>query len=306
MISSREVVRHPLVARRAQVRAVTRLAPRIVRVTLGGPELDGFAADGPEDHVKLFLPDPATGELHAPTMVDGALQRPTDGVSISRDYTPRAARHEGGATEVDIELVLHGTGSGDALPDDALPDDALPGEQAGPAAAWAASVAVGDEVVIAGPRGSRVVPAGITGLLLVADETAIPAASRWVEAVLGEGEPGQGGIRVDVILDLADESMDAYVDATPLVRASSVERLYRVDAPTDPGAQLLEAVRSFGVPDDGTYVWAAGEAGALVGVRRYLRRELGLGADQVKVDGYWKRGVVNRDHHAPLDPTDPD
>jgi NADPH-dependent ferric siderophore reductase len=50
----------------------------------------------------------------------------------------------------------------------------------------------------------------------------------------------------------------------------------------------------------------AGEATMLAPLRRYLRRELGLPAEQVSASGYWKRGIVNLDHHAPLDPSDPD
>ena len=38
----------------------------------------------------------------------------------------------------------------------------------------------------------------------------------------------------------------------------------------------------------------------------YLRRELGLPKEQVDAHGYWKKGEANLDHHAPLDPSDPD
>jgi len=278
--------RHDLAARRARVARVARLAPTVVRVTFTGDDLAGLPAEGPEDHVKVFFPDPATGELHAPRMVDGALQRPTSGVSVSRDYTPRALRRTADGAELDLELVLHGV------------DDGAP---AGPASSWAASASEGDELVVAGPRGSRGVPAGIDRLVLVADETAMPAAARWIEQA-------PDGVELTVILDLADEDADAYADApapdggpSPFARAS-VERLYRVDGP----GQVEEAVRSLDLAGGATYVWAAGEATTLIPVRRYLRRELGLQHDQVKVDGYWKRGVTNRDHHDPLDPSDPD
>lgn len=33
-------------------------------------------------------------------------------------------------------------------------------------------------------------------------------------------------------------------------------------------------------------------------IRRYLRRELGLPKQQVDVDGYWKKGTANLDHHS--------
>jgi NADPH-dependent ferric siderophore reductase len=278
----RETVRHPLVVRRVRVLRADRVVPSIVRVTFGGDDLAGLRADGPDDHVKVFFPDPATGELHAPTIVHGALQRPTSGVSISRDYTPRALRSGLGGTELDVDFVLHGSDVG---------EDAVPG---GPASAWATSASEGDEVVVAGPRGSRGMPVGVARVVLVADETALPAASRWLERL-------PAGIPVTAVLDLADEDVDPYTQGTSWDRAS-VERLYRVDGP----GQLDEAVRSLGRPEADEYVWAAGEAGGLVPVRRYLRGELGLTSEQAKVEGYWKRGVTNRDHHAPLDPSDPD
>ena len=53
-------------------------------------------------------------------------------------------------------------------------------------------------------------------------------------------------------------------------------------------------------------VFLAGEASDLVPLRRHLRRERSLPASQVDAQGYWKRGVANHDHHAPLDPSDPD
>lgn len=71
-------------------------------------------------------------------------------------------------------------------------------------------------------------------------------------------------------------------------------------APTDSGAGPLEsALRGIELMAslDDLYVFAAGEAGAMKGVRRYLRREVGLPKDQLAVDGYWKRGVADHDHH---------
>ncbi|MEZ5085664.1 MAG: SIP domain-containing protein [Tessaracoccus sp.] len=40
------------------------------------------------------------------------------------------------------------------------------------------------------------------------------------------------------------------------------------------------------------------EANAMKPIRRYLRRELGLPKQQVDVDGYWKKGTANLDHHS--------
>ncbi|MGF0114932.1 siderophore-interacting protein [Promicromonospora sp. Marseille-Q5078] len=275
--------RFDLVPRRVRVHAVAELTGSMRRTTFRDVDgadpaartsLAALRAPGPEDHVKVFLPDPATGELHAPALAaDGGLQRPTGVVSISRDYTVRATRTVDGVAELDVDWVLHG--------------------DEGPASAWAARAAEGDEVVLAGPRGSAGVPEGIGRLTLVGDETGLPALARWVAAV-GPGLP------VTAIVEIGDDVDEAYVEDE--LDGATVEILYRTDGP----GQLAEAVRSLGGLEGDELFVGLGEAGDLVPVRRYLRRELGLPAEQVAVSGYWRRGVVNLDHHLPLDPGDPD
>jgi NADPH-dependent ferric siderophore reductase len=274
MAFARETVRHPMVVRRAEVAAVRPIVPSMVRVTLAGPDLAGFAALGPADHVKLYFPDPATGELTVPELGPEGLRRPATGTIISRDYTPLGVHvtPEGGTT-LDIDFLLHG--------------------DEGPASAWAARASEGSPLGIAGPRGSRLVPQDLGRLLIVADETALPATRRWLGLV-------PASIPVTAIFDVADESVEGYFEGGD--SRVDAEWLYRVDGP----GQLEEALRSLGPIDEDTFVWMAGEAGALVPLRRYLRRELGLPAEQVTASGYWKRGIVNRDHHEPIDPSDPD
>jgi NADPH-dependent ferric siderophore reductase len=129
--------------------------------------------------------------------------------------------------------------------------------------------------------------------VLVADETALPAFTRWL-TMLPEST------RITALLDVADEEVEPYLSDEQVARAS-VEWLYREDGP----GQLEEAVRSLTFGPD-AFVWAAGEASDLVPVRRYLKHGVGLRPDQLDVQGYWKRGIVNRDHHEPIDPSDPD
>lgn len=272
----RERVKNPMAIRHLTVARVRRLASSMVRVTLTGEELDGFTSTGPADHVKVFFPDPATGILTAPEMTPDGMRRPTDGVIISRDYTPLVSRHEtaSGIPELDIDFVVHG--------------------DEGPASAWAARAKEGDRLVVAGPRGSRLAPTEVMKAVLIADESALPALSRWVDMLPTSTE-------IVAIIEIGDDELEGYFGELQREQFS-VEWLYRSDG----AGQLEESVRSLGPLDEHTYVWAAGEAGALVPVRRHLRRELGLGKEQVDVDGYWKRGITNRDHHDPVDPTDPD
>lgn len=291
---TRPRTRLDLVPRRVRVHAVRETSASLRRITFRDAVADGDRAEGPlslaalrapgpDDHVKVFLPDPATGVLHAPTLApDGALQRPTGVVSISREMTVRATRTVDGVAEVDVDWVLHG----DDVP------GAAPGEPGGPASAWAARATPGDEVVLAGPASSRSVPDGIGRLTLVGDEAGLPALARWVAAV-GPDVP------VTAIVEIGDDVDEAFVE-DELGRAT-VEILYRTDGP----GQLAEAVRALGVPEPDEYVVGAGEATDLVPVRRDLRRA-GARPDQLAIHGYWRRGVVNLDPDAPLDPSDPD
>lgn len=262
---TRRHVRHELALRHLTVSAVRPVTARVVRVTLTG-DLDGFAADGPSDHVKVYFPDPVTGDVATPGFAAGGLGLSAPGRVIARDYTPRDFR--AGDGELDLDFVVHG--------------------DEGPASAWAGRATPGDRLAVAGPKSSRLVPDGLTGLVLVVDETAFPAASRWLRLTPSD-------VPVTALLDVPDEGAATYFDGAP-----GAER-----ATFHVGGDLDAALRALPI-EPGTFVFLAGEATRLVPLRRYLRRELGLGPDQVAASGYWKRGVVALDHHAPVDPDDPD
>lgn len=190
----------------------------------------------------------------------------------ARDYTP-AAFHPADDEhddELDLDFVLHG--------------------DEGPASAWAAAAKPGDELVVAGPRGSHLSPAGVSRMVLVVDETAFPAAGRWLEA-------GGDALAIDVLVWPTDAAADEYFGERLPERASVT--------PYAP-SELITALRSLAPFDDGTFFFLAGEATTLIPLRRYLLRELGLPAEQVQASGYWRYGAAGLDHHAPLDPSDPD
>ncbi|WP_217166108.1 siderophore-interacting protein [Streptomyces sp. AC512_CC834] len=74
----------------ATVEAVTAIAPRLARVTLGGPGMSAFHCDEPTQWVKLFVTDPL------------------DGRTVGRAYTVR--RMHPSAPRMDVDIVLHGNG----------------------------------------------------------------------------------------------------------------------------------------------------------------------------------------------------
>lgn len=265
---------YPLRARVLEVQRVARVTPGTARVTLAGPDLAGFRTDSPDDHVRLYFPlRPGEEPLLPEVGSDGVLDPPTDRPQpVYRDYTVRAYRPEAG--ELDVDLVLHEGGHGSA---------------------WAAQAAPGQRIGVVGPRGTRHVSRTFDWYLLVGDETALPAIGRWVEEL-------PAGTRMQVVAEVAGPQEEQQWES-----AADVDVLWchRAGAPAGCAPNLLaDALRGIELPAGEGYCWAAGEATALKPVRRYLRRERGLPAAHVDVDGYWRRGVVNLDHHGDPEPGD--
>ncbi|GAA5201985.1 siderophore-interacting protein [Microbacterium jejuense] len=269
--------RNRFTARRGRVVAVEQVSPAMRRVRVTGPEFADFTSGGPADHVKVFFPDPATGELVAPSPVgpgEDGIVRP-EGATFARDFTPLRVTRMADGVAVDLDFYLH--------------------PSPGPASAWAGRAEVGDELVIVGPRGSRGAPQGAARLVLVCDETALPSATRWAAEV-------PATTAVELIAVAADEGswIADYVSSTSGRDDVGVNVLPAGDPDAVAGA--LGAVDV----DAATFVFAAGEASTLIPVRRHLKVTLALPAEQFAVSGYWKSGTAGFDHHAPIDPSDPD
>ncbi len=264
---------HRFTARRITVTRVAEIE-HFTRVTFASPELADWQSTGPEDHAKIFFPDPRTGELRAPAPVgpdaDGIV-RP-EGEMFGRDFTPLNVRIDAGSghTVFDLDVLRH--------------------EDPGPAARWAQRAAPGDELVMVGPRGSIAAAVGAPRVVCFADETALPATARWIAAMPREA-------RVEVVADVQGP-----LDWVRLYLAAQGGRNVGV---TGVSGTLADAARALAL-DAETYVFAGGEAGRLVPLRRFLRQELGFAKSQYSISGYWKRAESGFDHHAPLDPTDPE
>lgn len=275
--------RNRFTAREATVVAVTSPAPEYVRVTVTGPDFGDFRSDGPSDHARTFFPDPATGELVAPVAVgpgeDGIVRPQAE--TFGRDFTPLNVRDEDGRRLVDLDILTH------------------PGP--GPAALFGARAKVGDTLVLVGPRGLKAATQNAPRVVLVVDGTSLPAAGRWLAEV-------PASTTVEIIADVPDlESARAYLtrSLTEAARSATETTAARPFGLHPAGADLVATLTAVGV-DASTYVFAAGEASALVPLRRHLRHTLNLPREQFTVSGYWRAGVVAWDHHAPIDPADMD
>ncbi|WP_313294951.1 siderophore-interacting protein [Pseudomonas sp.] len=181
-------VNHEIRQRRLQVLRVTDLTPRMRRITLGGPELQGFTSLGSDDHIKLLFAESAEQQqaIDARNLGRDGAVRPT-----MREYTPR--RIDLDANELDIDFVLHGDG---------------------PASTWAAQAAPGQTLNIAGPRASLVVPDIFDSYLLIGDETAMPAIGRRLQALAA-------GRRVLALIQIEND-----LERQPLPSAAEVEVIW--------------------------------------------------------------------------------
>lgn len=255
-------VRHALRVRRLSVSGVEELSAGIRRLRLTGDELERdfpFPELAPSDHVKVFLPDEVTGELVLPIITDDGIRGPKGAkLSARRDYTVRG--YDAEHHELILEFVLH---------------------EHGPAGRWAAAASIGTELGVAGPRRSHLFSADYAHYLLLGDETALPGIGRWLDSLPGE-------VRVEVVVVLTDASHEI---ALPAGLGRSVTWLVR------PTQERIDAAVQGSLLGPDSFVWAAGESGMLRSVRRWLRTESGLERWQWDVDGYWKRGHADVDHH---------
>ena len=256
-----EDVAYPIRIRETEVLRTATVGSGLLRVTLGGAGTEGFEAHSPEEHVKLFFPD-EDGALRPPEP-NGLMLRWAGTVGITRQYTVR--RYDPATGEIDIDVALH---------------------EGGLASDWASTVEPGAVMPVAGPPGGRIVPYTYDRYLLAADLTALPALARWLEEL---PRRAKGWAFVEV----ADAGEEIELAAP---EGFEVHWLHRGGTPAGTGDALAKAVTAVTVPaNERVYVWAAGEAGQLKPIRRWVRNELALDRADYDITGYWKCGVANFD-----------
>ncbi len=262
-----DLVRHPLRMRRLVVRSISRPTPRVARIVLGGPDLDGFVSAAPDDHVKVFFPPASGGALVLPEVVAGGLRWPHEAPRPpARDYTPR--RFDASRGELEIDMVLHGAGVG---------------------ASWAANARPGDVVGVAGPRGSHLVPAGVDQWFFAADETGLPAVARWLREL-----PAGATASVVVLVDSPEERQplpsDAAVSLTWVASGGGSDTL--------PLATAVRALRPPAAARSGAFLaWAGAESAEVAALRSLWCDEWQVPVACVRARGYWRRGQA--DHQEP-------
>jgi len=283
------------------LRRIEQLSPSLRRFTFGGRDVAHMRTCAPDQRIKIFFPD-ADGRAPALSKeswladyqaMDAARRPPR------RTYTIRHLRADD--LEVDIDFVLHGA--------------------TGPASRWALSTTIGDRLQIVAPdRHFAGDPGGyewrppkhLKQLLLLADETALPA----VAGILEELAARSNSLSIDAHLEvpLAEDRLS--LPAWPSLR---VHWHVRAKTGQRAGAALVEAAHKAALPaasqddieladididhgilwetqappaDQNFYVWVAGEAGAVKTIRQILLKERGLSRAATNLMGYWRLGQV--------------
>lgn len=167
---------------------------------------------------------------------------------VMRDYTPRS--YDNKKKELVIEFAMHGEG---------------------PANQWAENVKAGDQAMIAGPRGSRVIPVDYAWHLLIGDETAFPAMSRRMEEL-----PAQAKV---TLVALAHDVRDRRAFDSQ----AQVEIIW-----VDTAEQLIEWAQAFVLPAGEGFVWCAAEASIIKSLRTIFIDDKGHDQNAIRTSAYWK------------------
>ena len=307
----------PMILTAVEVTAVELLSPSYVRVELGSPELAELPTDAPlyDQRIKLVFPDEG-GRLASFEGADESwfttwLGLPVEERGHMRTYTIREVRGSGRDTRIVVDFVLH------------------PGDH-GPGSSWAAAASAGDRVILLAPRrgmpfgGIEFAPGHARQLLLVGDETAVPAICS-ILADLPADAQGAAFLEVPVVDDVQDvvapEGVEVHwlprdgellgTRVTPAVLAHLDVPVAEVEVPEEAPESLWETPTYSGSGEeirderlvgsagsghrlDGLYAWIAGESSIVTALRRHLVKDLGVDRRQVAFMGYWRRGVAMR------------
>jgi NADPH-dependent ferric siderophore reductase len=262
---------------RLEVLRSERLSPHWARVTLGGGEIESFTPMGYDQWFRLFLPVGGDAGLERiPAKANKLLgylrflRIPEGERPVMRNYTVRAYRPATDArgAEIDVDFVLHGSA-----------DDGT----AGPASSWAESCAPGESVVIIDEGIAFNPERGVRNVLLVADETGLPAVA-GVCASLPADASGLALIEVPSTEDAVEFERPDGIDVRWLVRN---------DHARTPGTLALAALRELSgadAPAASCHAYVVGEQALPTAARRHLIAERGLDKSLISFCGYWRAG----------------
>ena len=255
-MTSRTTERPTIPTRVATVAAVDDVVDGLRQITFGG--LHGHEPIGPDDFFLVIRPKPGQEHILDGGTDFGALRAlPEDRWPDWAYYTCRRWRPDAG--ELDAWFVLH--------------------EHDGPISGWARRAAIGDRVLLWGPRAAFEPPPDTTRLLLVGDETGLGAFSAILEST-------PHAIELTVLVESDDGRPTIELPTHP---NATVTWVGRAGAARGTGKHLADDVAALEVTADGLYAYGAGESRLMTAVRAHLQDDRGVPHHQVRMVAYWRR-----------------
>jgi NADPH-dependent ferric siderophore reductase len=238
-----------------RVEAVRRLTPHLIRVVVGGEDLDGFVVGEFTDHyVKLQIPPPGAPYTAPFDAEDLRARLPREQWPRTRTFTVR--HWDGERNLLTLDFVDHG--------------------DSGVAGPWAAAARPGDRLQLMGPGGAYTPDPAADWHLMVGDESVLPAIAASLVRV-------PAGVPVHVVVEVGGPEDEIALETPGDLRLTWLHR-------NGAGDRLLDAVRALAFPDGSVHAFVHGEASAVRAVRRHLVVERGVPREALSVSGYWKRG----------------
>lgn len=283
-----------------QLARKTVVSPSLLKLVFSGPEVARMKCDAPDQRIKMLFPS-EDGTPPSLPPVEGqwyqiALSLPKEKRPVIRTYTLRHLDRE--RREATVEFVSHGT--------------------EGPASAWAINASPGDAIQIVAPNAAYKEdsggyewnpPAGLRNALIIADETALPAARGILERLAGQENPP----KVQAFFEVPDAG-----DCVDLSEFSFAEIIWLPRKPfgSAHGEYLIQAVKTrVNVPESDHlettvreeeegemlwdkaaprnsefYGWVAAESTVVKLLRRHLVGERGVQCEAINFMAYWAKG----------------
>ena len=237
--------------RQLRVQSKTRIGS-FYRIVLTGDDLQGFTSHSFDDHIKLFFPFAASGELSLPEVGEQGVVWPEGKRPASRDYTPLA--YDAATNRLTIDFFIH------------------PG---GVASDWAERAQENDPLVIGGPRGSFCMPTDYAFQLYLCDETGLPALGRR----LAELRAAQVEAEVHLMI-MADEAQSkAYLPPLDGITCHFL--------PAGDTAIAHAALERLPIPPQGYFLWITGEGDRVKTLLDYLTEQRQINDSYVRGVAYW-------------------
>lgn len=251
-------VKNDLVFRHITVKQSESLSGCFKRIILSGDALKGFTSGGFDDHIKLFFPANPGDVITPPAVTEEGIVWGEGARPLNREYTP--LHFDAQSNELTLDFYIH---------------------DGGVASEWAAGAKPGDKLIIGGPRGSLIIPAGYKWQLYICDETGLPAVKRRLRELKQAGSDAN----ITVLAKVKDVSCVSYLDEENDV---SIDWII---SDTHGGYQeedaVVKKVKSLLLPESDYYIWATGEGKFAKGLNDYFVETCGLDPNFVRCVAYW-------------------